>query len=290
MQLAVNSNLPAGLVERQRAALMTLLGDDDPKVYQLVRTKILSFGPTACDWLRPHTLSSDPIVRRRCQEIVNRLARSRGDDQFLDFCLHHGEEFDLEKAVFLLARTQYPEVNAEAYQALFDHWADELRGRLDLRAPAEAILRGLNDYFFHVLRFRGEAFYGDNPENGYLSRVVDRRAGNPISLCAIYLLVARRLRLPVAGIGLPGHFICRYQSSTGEVYVDVFRRGRFWTKAECVRFLLQHSQALQEGYLAPVTPRRMVLRMCANLHQTYSQLEMTEEVTRLQRYLVALAR
>jgi len=30
--------------------------------------------------------------------------------------------------------------------------------------------------------------------------------------------------------------------------------------------------------------------MCANLHQTYSQLEMTEDATRVQRYLVALAK
>ena len=36
--------------------------------------------------------------------------------------------------------------------------------------------------------------------------------------------------------------------------------------------------------------RRFLLRMCANLHQVYTQRGLTEESTRLQRYLVALAR
>jgi regulator of sirC expression with transglutaminase-like and TPR domain len=243
-----------------------------------------------CAWLRPHTLSSDPVLRRRCQEIVNRLARSRGDDRFLDFCLHHGEELDLEEAVFLLAQTQYPEAKREAYQALLDFWADQAGERLNRRGPADQVLQGLNRYLFDELGFGGNPYYSDNAENCYFNRVIDRRTGNPISLCAIYLFLARRLALPVSGIGLPGHFICRYQSTTRQIYIDVFRRGRFLTKGDCIRYLVQTNHGLQEGYLSPVSPRRMLLRMCSNLHQTYSMLEMTEESTRVQRYLVALAK
>ncbi|HTD86074.1 MAG TPA: transglutaminase family protein, partial [Candidatus Binatia bacterium] len=75
-----------------------------------------------------------------------------------------------------------------------------------------------------------------------------------------------------------------------EIYIDCFRGGKFWTKADCIRFLIQSNHTLQEGHLAPVSSRRMLLRMCANLHQTYSSLEMREEANRVQRYLVALAK
>ena len=95
---------------------------------------------------------------------------------------------------------------------------------------------------------------------------------------------------PSLGIGLPGHFICRYQSLTEEVYIDCFRKGKFWTKGDCVRYLLQTNHTLQEGHMAPVSSRRILLRMCANLHQTYSCLEMRDEASRIQRYLVALAK
>ena len=93
-----------------------------------------------------------------------------------------------------------------------------------------------------------------------------------------------------SGIGLPGHFICRYQSTTRQIYIDAFRHGRFLSQADCIKYLLQTNHGLQEGYLTPVSTRRMLLRICSNLHQTYSMLEMTEEVTRVQRYLVALAK
>ena len=91
-------------------------------------------------------------------------------------------------------------------------------------------------------------------------------------------------------VGLPGHFIVRFQSATAEVYVDCFNRGKLWTKANCNSYILGTGHNLQEGFLQPVTPRRMLQRMCSNLHQIYSQQELPEETERLGRYLVALAR
>ncbi len=290
MPMLVSQEPPETLSQSQRAALISLLVDEDPAIYQMVRGKILSYGPVVCEWLQPHMLSSDPIMRRRALEIVNHLARKGSDEKFLDFCHHNGEELDLEMAAGLLAQTQYPDTNIEAYQALYDSWASELRTRISSAVEAEKNLSLINQYLFSELRFAGNEQFGDNPENCYLNRVVDRRTGNPISLCAIYLFLARRLRLPITGIGLPGHFICRFQSTTKEIYIDAFRKGRFWTKADCIKHLLNNNHGLQEGYLAPVTPRRMLLRMCANLHQTYANLEMTDEAGRMQRYLVALAK
>ena len=123
-----------------------------------------------------------------------------------------------------------------------------------------------------------------------MNRVVDRRKGNPIGLCTVYLVLGRRLRLPVTGIGLPGHFVCRYQSSTEETYIDCFRKGLFLTKRDCYNFLLQNHFGLQDRLLSPVSPRLMLLRMCNNLFQTYAQLEMMDEANRVRRYVTALTR
>src|SRR6185436_11866463 len=149
---------------------------------------------------------------------------------------------------------------------------------------------GLNEYLFGELGFAGDEQNYYDPQNSYLNRVLDRRRGNPINLSLLYLFLARRLKLPMAGIGLPGHFVCRYQSTADEIYVDVFNRGRFLTKADCVQFLLNGNHGLREDFLTPVSTRRLLMRVCSNLHQVYLQLEKPEETTRLQRYLVALAR
>src|SRR5436190_11120693 len=278
------------LSESQRGALISLLGDDDAAVYQTVRTKLLSFGHQAVDWLRPYLLSSEPLLRRRAKEIMDHFGRQDADERFMNFCASRGEDLPLEEGSWLLAKTQYPDINIDAYAALLDSFAASLKCRIDFTSDAEQVVASINNYLFQELSFSpNEANYYD-PENSFLNRVIDHRTGNPLSLCTVYLLLARRLKLPVTGIGLPGHFVCRYQNSMAEIYIDAFNRGKLLTKADCIKYLLHTHHGLEEGYLAPVTPRRMLLRMCANLHQIYLRNEQSEETARFQRYLVALAK
>jgi regulator of sirC expression with transglutaminase-like and TPR domain len=278
------------LEEKHQRALISLLADDDARVYQTVRETILSYGPSCSDWMREHTLSNDPVLRRRASEIVQHFARQDADTQFLTFCLNQGEDSDLEQGVLLLARSQYPTINVEAYSALLDDFAGELRERLDLNGPDEQILRVINEYLFREKRFSGDEQNFYDPENVYFNCVLDRRVGNPIALSLLYLLVGRRLRLPLAGVGLPGHFLCRYQSSRLEIYVDAFHGGRLLTKGDCVKHVLQLRQRFDDSCLDPVSARRILLRICAQLHQVYMQQKSPAQVERLQRYLVALAK
>jgi regulator of sirC expression with transglutaminase-like and TPR domain len=281
---------PAGLSPSQGVALLNLLADEDPAIYRAVREKILSCGPPAAAWLRPHTMSNDPALRRRAREIVLHFDRQAADDHFLAFCLRHGEELDLEQGALMLAQTRYPSINPEAYQALLDTYARELRERVDFGVEPQQILAALNHYLFDELGYAGNEQNYYDPENSYLNRVMDRRTGNPINLSLVYILLARRLHLPVAGIGLPGHFICRYQSTSAELYIDPFNHGKLLSKGDCVQYLACGSFSLRDDYLTPVTPRRLLLRVCGNLHQVYQRLELAAEAMRLQRYLVALAR
>jgi len=290
MNVAGSIPLQEALSENQRRALLTLLVDDDPAVYRAVRETILSHGSSAAEWLRPQTRCGEAVLRRRALEIVLYFDRQAADDQFLAFCLNNGDDLDLEAGAWLLARTRYPDINVDGYRALMDNFADELRERLVSVRSGRPTLEIINQYLFNELGFVGNEKNYYDPENSYLNRVLDRRTGNPITLCLFYLLLARRLQLPVAGIGLPGHFICRYQSSAEESYVDVFNGGKLLTKADCVQYLLQGNYSLQEDYLAPSRPRRTLLRICSNLHQIHVQADQEEDGIRFQRYLVALSK
>src|SRR5260370_39674048 len=112
--------LPEKLSESRQSALVKLLADEDPAVYKAVREKILTYGPRSVEWLRPHMLSREPVLRRRAHELVLHFGRRQADDGFLAFCLEQGEELDLERGAWLLAHTQDPEINVAAYQALWD--------------------------------------------------------------------------------------------------------------------------------------------------------------------------
>jgi regulator of sirC expression with transglutaminase-like and TPR domain len=279
-----------GASDRQRQALLTLLGDDDPNTFQSVRAQIIAQGPGATDWLKPELVSNDPVLRRHAREIVNTFGRQAADTRFLGFCLQSGEELNLDEAVWMLAKTRYPEANVEGYGAILDDFARQLAVRIDPLAETEQTLAVLNQFLFEEQGFCGNEENYYEPENSYLNRVIDRRTGNPVSLCTILMLVARRLRLPITGIGLPGHFVARFQAPSAELFIDCFNRGKVLTKAECVKYLTETGHTLDDGYLSPVSPRRTLQRMCSNLHQIYSQLEQQEEADRVGRYLIALAR
>ena len=274
----------------ERAALVSLLTDDDPAIYITVQKKILSCGSEAREWLQPHVLSEDPVLRRRSRELIRHFARSDADTKFLAFCLENGEDFDLEAGVWRLAQTNYPDINVEAYQAVLDNYAAELRERLDPAADGRETLKVINKYLFEELGFAGNEIAYYDPQNSYLNRVMDRRTGNPISLSVLYTLLAHRLWLPVSGVGLPGHFVCRYQSVTEEIYLDAFHHGKMMDRADCLQFLAPISKQLKSEALSPASPRRILTRICNNLHQIYRQIGLKEETLRLQRYLAALTR
>jgi regulator of sirC expression with transglutaminase-like and TPR domain len=277
------------LSESRRAALLTLLADEDPGVYRTVREAILSCGSAAGDWLRPYALSDDPVLRRHTRGILLHLGRQQADVAFLAFCLQHGEEFDLEQAVWLLAATAFPDIRIEGYRALLDHYAAELRVRIGCFRQPNPILGAINAYLFEELRFRAGVPADARLENFYFNRVLDCRMGDPIGLCLLYLLVARRLHLPVASIGLPDYVLCRYQSSSSEeVYIDVFNQGKLMSKADCIRSLAPVGRRVPADFLEVASARDILLRSCAYLHEGYLQMGLLEEATRVQRYWVAL--
>jgi regulator of sirC expression with transglutaminase-like and TPR domain len=290
MNFPSHSPAPQPLTDSQRVALVTLLTDDDPGVYQTIRQKLLAQGVQAKDWLKEYSLHDDPVVRRRTKEIIQHFDKQAADNRFLAFCISHGEHFSVEQACWLLAQTEYPDINIAGYQAVLDDLAGELMVRIDFGAEPTGILSEINKYLFKDLGFKGNDQDYYDPKNSYLNQVLNRKLGNPISLCLLYLFIARRLRLPVAGIGMPGHFICRFQSSIEEVFIDAFNGGRFWTKAECVKHLIMSGHSYNDRLMDPVSARRILIRICSNLHQIYVNLSQPDDSSRFQRYIVALTR
>ena len=56
--------------------------------------------------------------------------------------------------------------------------------------------------------------------NSFLNDVLDTRQGIPITLAILYIAVGRRLGLNVRGVSFPGHFLVRYESEDGVLFID----------------------------------------------------------------------
>jgi regulator of sirC expression with transglutaminase-like and TPR domain len=287
--LPQHQSAASGFSESEKSALLKLLCDEDESVHQAVRTRIISGGLTSDLWMRTHALSDDPVLRRRSRDIVRYFARQAADNRFLGFCLKNGEEPDIEEAALQLAATEFPDISFDGYRALLDDHADSLRPRLAGHSSAQWILHVLNKRLFEELGFEGNEQDYYDPNNSYLNCVLDRRLGSPISLCLLTILVGRRLALPIAGVGLPGHFICRFQSATEEIYVDPFNRGHMLTRQDCIKHLVDSGHGFAESALSPWSGRKMLLRVCLNLHHAYMQSGQPDKAARFQRYVIALS-
>ncbi len=274
----------------QLRAMLNLLGDDDSSVVETIRMHILSAGATGLEFLAANTLHPDPVIRRRVVETVDRCEASRRDDEFLAFALSHGEHFDLEEGIWKFTLTSYPRTNVEGFKAQLDDWSDRVRHLMG-RCPGPGVaIDALNEVLFRNLGFVGNEIDYFNPENSYLNRVMDLRRGIPISLCLVYLLISKRLGLPLVGIGMPGHFICRWQTATEEVFIDPFHSGRLLTRFECRKRLHDLAIEYDERHLAPLSHRRTLTRVVSNLHLIHKERRETATVERLLRYLIALSR
>ena len=74
------------LPDEKKAALISLLTDEDPEIFKTIRDEIMSHGSGVRTWLAPYALDEDPLLRRRTKEIVTYFDRSDSDTLFHAFC------------------------------------------------------------------------------------------------------------------------------------------------------------------------------------------------------------
>ncbi len=177
----------------------------------------------------------------------------------------------LDLAALQIARVEFPDLRPEPWLALLDSHAAELALRVPVAAGGEEFVRRANEYLFDELGFRGNQDDYYNARNSCLNEVLANRTGIPITLSLVYIEIARRLGRPVWGVGLPGHFIVRYQDRDFGAYLDPFHGGRPLTEEECLELAARASGGETPGpaVLAPTTARQIAVRMLNNLLTVY---------------------
>jgi len=185
----------------------------------------------------------------------------------LDLLANRPSEIELDRAALEIARVEFPHLDAGRYIAELDRHAAIVAERAGDLSDGERFVETLNRYLFSELGLRGneEDYY--NSHNSLLNCVLDTRLGIPITLSVIYMEIARRLAKPVFGIGLPGHFVIRYDDGDYATYIDPFRGGVLMDVAGCCE--VSQVQALEPDMLEPVDRRSVAMRIINNLRSVY---------------------
>ena len=261
------------LRDPERKALARLLADDDPRVLQLLEQELARMGDEAITVLESVAQTGEPSAQQNATQMLRSLRERSAWEAFGCFCATCGDHFDLETACWLLARTRYPELDDVPYRARLDQMAKELRERLTGRETPRGTVEVCNRYLFHTLGFSGNRQDYYDPDNSYLNRVLDRRLGIPISLSVLYMLLGRRLHVPVVGINMPAHFLLKWHAADTQFFIDTFHEGALLDQEDCRELCARLGLAFQSAFLLPATPQIILVRMCNNLHAIYADRE-----------------
>jgi len=205
------------------------------------------------------------------------------------------DELPLLATALLIARDEYPDLDAASYSAQVDTYAKALRPQLERDIDLPARLTAINKYLFEEVGYAGNNAQYDDPRNSYMSDVVDRKLGIPISLAVIQMEVTRRLGMPLEGISFPGHFLVRLPVDDGILVLDPYNKGRPVSAEELRDRASPHlgghppddQQLLQ--ILAPATHRMILMRMLRNLKGLYLERGDWERVARTADRLLKLS-
>jgi regulator of sirC expression with transglutaminase-like and TPR domain len=178
----------------------------------------------------------------------------------------------LAHAALVIAAEEYPLLDIDACLGRIETLAQAARPKVGAvrgeRARTEALAK-----FLHLeCGFSGNDKDYYDPKNSFLSDVLERRLGIPISLAVIYLEVGARVGVPLAGVSFPAHFLLKHLAVPG-LYIDPFYGGRLRSEAELPRLLSALTGGkigFDRSLLEPVGARAILVRMLVNLRGVFA--------------------
>lgn len=268
-------------------SLLFLMDDPDPFVQQSVESRLQELGEKAVPLLDEYRSElNGEDAKNRVNDVIHKLTFETLEADFIDL-LEHGIKTrkTLEKAIFTLSRFGNPTLRVSEYQKKLDHFAQMIEPQIKYKLDEKRKMKRMLKFIFEDLNFRGDAENYHSPQNCFLSQVVDRRKGLPISLSLVVMFIARRLEMPFFGINMPIHFMLNYVGDKEELLIDPYDNGAIVTYDQCYFFLKKNNIEPRPEHFQIATNLDIVLRCIRNLIHSYERQEELERVEDLQKLL-----
>lgn len=273
--------------ENEIKALVSLLDDEDAEVTTLVEDKIRSLGSGIIPFLETEWEESfSPIVQRKIEELIHELQLSVMIERLSEW--KNGGALDLLEGMWVVATYQYPDLTLEKIKQEID----ELRYTVweqfgeDLNSVDQ--VKAMNGVFYGTLGFGANTKSFHSASNSMINVVLENRRGNPITLCVIYLLIARKLNMPVYGVNLPNLFVLTYKRDKTQFYINVFNRGIIFSKTDIDHYIAQLNLPQKESFYQPCSNLEIIQRVLRNLILSYEKAGDPEKIKEVERILLSI--
>ncbi len=257
------------------SALIRLLDDDTPEVRAMISARLLSTGGDISEELAalPVTLS-----RSEAETLSGLLSEARRETLEREWLIPSGgagalrEDWDsLESLLRLISDFLHDGITCrQPLSDGLDLLAEEAAAR-EVQSAGELAV-----HLFGSGLLKGNRKHYDDPRNSDLAWCIAEGKSNPIGLCVILILVARRLELTVEAVNFPGHFLCRIHEGGLPVIIDCYNGGQTHDQAQ----VLDNpglSQAARIALRQNADPGAILIRMLNNLHAALLKVQRTKD-------------
>lgn len=200
-------------------------------------------------------------------------------------------DVDLTLVALELARDAQPNLDFEHTISWIQKRAAELRSHiLRVRSDRE-MLRELVRCLAGTHGLHGDKMAFQRAECSYINRVIETGVGIPISLSVVYVAVAQAAGMELTGVAAPMHFLTRFDTVHGPLFVDAFYEGQVLSYDDCLEWIESMSGLASdeiERTLEPAKPREIVVRMLNNLKALHISQNEWDGAWQVQRRLYAL--
>ena len=215
---------------------------------------------------------------------------------YFSYLVQSDAEFPLLEAAASLAQDDYPDLDVQQVLGSVDQLLARLKRRFAADAPPLQKLRALNQFFYRDLNFAGNLNHYYDPDNSYISVILQTRRAIPITLAVVWLELAQGVGLAARGIGFPGHFMVKVNLPNGQVVIDPvdgqsLSREELSERLEPFRRrsgLIDEFEVPLGLYLQVAPPRDIIARMLHNLKEIHTSQEDWSRLISVQNRLIVL--
>lgn len=269
-------------------SLIRLLDDPDKEIYEHVHEKLLSYGTEAIEYLESAFGEAfDPIQQERIADLVHEIQFGVIKNDLKLW--HHGGAFDLLQGILIINRYQYPDLDEQKVINQIETIKRDIWIQMMNEVSPSEQVKLINHVFYHIHGLGGNTTNHLDPQNSYISQVLETKKGSQTSLAIIYSIIAQKLDIPVYGVNLPQHFILAYVDETRQsefesgilFYINAFNKGFIFGRRDVDMFLKQLNLNPDKQFYEPCSNTDIIKRVLRNLISAYEHLGSSEKVTEL---------
>lgn len=277
--------------EKKLQSMLYLLDDTDERIVEHIESEILAWGIEVVPFLEKQWPLEESTKRQeRMVDLINSINQNTLVDSLQEWLAT--EDQDLLDGLLIVNRIASPTVDRQVIDNLLDKIKLDAWLEMNYDLTSFEKVKILNHIFFDVHGFKGDTENYHHSSNSFISSVLERKTGNPVSLAIIYSLIAQRLNIPIYGVNLPQHFILGYvrdfdfgpllqfndepdlpETAGSDIlfYINPFNNGLIFNHDNIHKFLKQLKLEPKEDYFKACTNKDILLRVLTNLEVSFAK-------------------